>query len=161
MIRCLSTYRHYLASERRFKPHTLSEAEEKLMNDKDLTGISAWQKLVHRIHLVGQKYAMEVDGAGARTEPERGADAACAGQIATCAGARTRHSSARWKKSSQVLSFIYDTRFQDHLVNGRLRKYDEPGPTAPPRQRDRRRGRGDDDRRGRAELPAWRIATSR
>ena len=41
----LATYKHYLQAERRFAPHTLSEAEEKLMNDKDLTGIGAWQKL--------------------------------------------------------------------------------------------------------------------
>ena len=34
----LSTYSHYLHSLRRFRPHTLTEPEEKVINEKDNTG---------------------------------------------------------------------------------------------------------------------------
>ena len=34
-------YRYYLEEIRHFKPHTLSEAEEKIVNIKDVTGMGA------------------------------------------------------------------------------------------------------------------------
>lgn len=40
----LAPYRHYLESERRFKPHRLSEIEEQLLLDKNVTGSSAWSR---------------------------------------------------------------------------------------------------------------------
>jgi len=120
----LATYAHYLLSERRFAPHTLSEAEEKLMNDKDLTGISAWQKLFTEF-TAAQKYPVEVEGAvrdlnqsevlTLMRDPDR--------------ATRQRAHNAfydRLEGNSQVSSFIYDTRFQDHLINNRLRQYSHP-----------------------------------
>lgn len=120
----LTTYKHYLSSQRRFRPHTLSEAEEKLMNDKDLTGISAWQKMFTEF-TSAQKYAMNVDGQTRELNQ---------GEILTLMRQpdrelrRRAHETfyATLEKNSQVLSFIYDTRFQDHLVNVRLRRYDNP-----------------------------------
>ena len=35
-------YRHYLEAERRFKPHTLTEAEEKILVESSVNGRSAW-----------------------------------------------------------------------------------------------------------------------
>jgi oligoendopeptidase F len=120
----LATYHHYLSSARRYKPHTLSEPEEKLMNDKDLTGISAWQKLFTEF-TSSQKYAMEMDGQMREMNQS---------EVLTLMRRPDREVRRRahetffgtLEKNSQVLSFIYDTRFQDHLVNGRLRKYDSP-----------------------------------
>jgi oligoendopeptidase F len=120
----LATYRHHLASARRYKPHTLSEPEEKLMNDKDLTGISAWQKLFTEF-TSSQKYSIEIDGQVRELNQS---------EILTLMRRPDRTLRQRahetffgtLEKNSAVLSFIYDTRFQDHLVNGRLRSYSSP-----------------------------------
>ncbi|RMF78265.1 MAG: M3 family oligoendopeptidase [Chloroflexi bacterium] len=40
----LSKYRHYLEAERRYKPYQLSEAEEKLLVEKAVTGRNAWTR---------------------------------------------------------------------------------------------------------------------
>ena len=41
----LRAYSHYLRSLRRFRPHTLSEAEEKIINEKDNSGRKAFGRL--------------------------------------------------------------------------------------------------------------------
>ena len=40
----LAFCRHYLESERRFKPHQLTEAEEQIMMEKSVTGNQAWTR---------------------------------------------------------------------------------------------------------------------
>lgn len=120
----LATYQHHLASQRRFKPHTLSEAEEKLTNDKDLTGINAWQKLFTEF-TSSQKYEMEVEGQLRALNQS---------EVLTLMRRPDRETRRRaheaffgtLEKHSQVTAFIYDTRFQDHLVNLRLRNYANP-----------------------------------
>jgi oligoendopeptidase F len=54
-------YRYYLEEIRHFKPHTLSEAEEKVINLKDVTGSSA---LVNLYDAITNRYVfkLEVDG---------------------------------------------------------------------------------------------------
>jgi len=41
----VAPYRHYLEALRRYKPHTLSEREERLLKQKNLTGIEAFTRL--------------------------------------------------------------------------------------------------------------------
>jgi len=53
--------RYYLESLRRFKPHTLSEAEEKVINLKDLNGVDALNT-VYSMITNGFTYQLEVDG---------------------------------------------------------------------------------------------------
>jgi oligoendopeptidase F len=117
----LAPYRHYLKSERRYKPHALSEAEEKIVNEKSMTGLSAWQKLFTET-TASMRFKIEVGGevrelnqSGAMVllrNPERAQRRkAWEGFYATLRG------------HEPTLSFIYDTRFQDYLVNNRLRKY--------------------------------------
>ncbi|MGH2768858.1 MAG: M3 family oligoendopeptidase, partial [Actinomycetota bacterium] len=43
--RALGRHRHHLASQRRYRPHLLSEPEEKLMAEKQLSGAAAWSRL--------------------------------------------------------------------------------------------------------------------
>ena len=54
-------YRYYLEEMRHFKPHTLSEAEEKIVNIKDVTGSSA---LVNLYDSITNRYVfkLKVDG---------------------------------------------------------------------------------------------------
>lgn len=54
-------YRYWLEEMRHFKPHTLSEAEEKIINIKDVTGIKALIKLYDAI-TNRYSYKLEVDG---------------------------------------------------------------------------------------------------
>jgi oligoendopeptidase F len=41
----LQTARHFLRSARRYRPHLLSEPEEKILAEKNLTGRTAWTRL--------------------------------------------------------------------------------------------------------------------
>lgn len=120
----LAHYQHYLRSQRRYKPHTLSEAEEQLMNDKDLTGVNAWRRLFTEF-TAATKYNIELNGEAREMNQSemltlmRNPDRAVR---------QRAHESffGRLGQNGQVSSFIYDTRFQDHLVNNRLRKYEHP-----------------------------------
>jgi len=57
----MAEYRHYLEVLRRFKPHTLSEKEEQLLNQKHLTGNSAFEQLYQE--LTGSlRFTLTVDG---------------------------------------------------------------------------------------------------
>ncbi len=53
--------RYYLESQRRFRPHTLSEAEEKVINIKDINGVHALRTLYDMI-TNGYTFEMEVEG---------------------------------------------------------------------------------------------------
>lgn len=45
----LGKYRHYLEASRRYKPHKLSEIEEQLLVETDVTGSEAWVRLFTQI----------------------------------------------------------------------------------------------------------------
>ncbi len=45
----LSDWRHFLESARRFRPHLLSEPEEKVLAEKQPTGLSAWVRLFTQV----------------------------------------------------------------------------------------------------------------
>ncbi len=149
----LAPYRHYLGSERRFKPHTLSEAEERLMNDKDLTGINAWQRLFTEF-AAAARYKVEMGGQARELNQSQVLVHAARSRPEACGSAPSSRCTPRCRGRGQVLSFIYDTRFQDHLVTNRLRHYDDP--MAPRHLANEIDGRGGehDDGRGRAQLPA-------
>ena len=53
----LDTARHFLRAARRYRPHLLSEPEEKILTEKAVTGSSAWSRLFSE-----QVSAIEVDG---------------------------------------------------------------------------------------------------
>ena len=57
----LAPYAHYLRHERAFRPHRLTEAEEKMVNEKDVTGRSAWGRL-HTELTSGLTFSLERDG---------------------------------------------------------------------------------------------------
>jgi oligoendopeptidase F len=61
LMRNSGDYRYFMESERRFKPHTLSEPEEKIINIKDVNGIGG---LVTVYDMITNKYVftLTVDG---------------------------------------------------------------------------------------------------
>jgi oligoendopeptidase F len=62
-------YRYWLEEMRHFKPHTLSEAEEKIINIKDVTGVSAMHNLYDSIT---NRYVFKLEVEGELQELTRG-----------------------------------------------------------------------------------------
>jgi len=105
--------RHHLRMERRYRPHLLSEPEEKLLSEKSVTGRSAWSRLHSE-----QVSAIEVDGEpldvalSRLLSPDREVRRSTAEAVteALAPGLRTR-------------AFIYNTLIYDKAVDDRLRRY--------------------------------------
>jgi len=120
----LKPHRHYLASLRRYRPHILSEPEEKVINEKDNTGRNAFGRLFSEI-TSSLTFSLEKDGKTQELnlsqilsllhDPER--------------ELRKRATDTVYQVLAQhgeVLTFIYDTVTQDHLTTDRLRAYAHP-----------------------------------
>ncbi len=120
----LKPYGHYLKSLRRFRPHKLSELEEKIVNEKDTTGRNAFERLFSEIT---SALTFPLEREGKREEltlseilsllhrPDR--------EI------RRRALETLYEELSHhehALTFIYDTLIQDHLTMDRLRRYPHP-----------------------------------
>ena len=120
----LKTYSHYLQSLRRFRPHTLTEPEEKILNEKDNTGRNAFGRLFSEM-TSSLSFALEKDGKQEELnlsqvlsllhEPDR---ALRQRAMETLYAGLAQH--------GQVLTFVYDTLIQDHLTMDSLRHYSDP-----------------------------------
>lgn len=111
--------RHYLRNIRRYRPHLLSEPEEKLMAEKAVSGRDAWTRLFEeqasaiRVELPGSDEPVALDQAlsllhSPDREVRRGAAAAVTEALRP--GLRTR-------------AYIFNTLMQDKATNDRLRDY--------------------------------------
>jgi oligoendopeptidase F len=109
--------RHQLRRARRYRPHLLSEPEEKLLAEKSISSQSAWSRLFGelvaalRVDLDGQEVNLDIALANLQS-PERDdrRGAAEAVSAALDPGLRTR-------------AFIYNTLVFDKSVEDRLRSY--------------------------------------
>ena len=120
----LKGYAHYLKSLRRFRPHKLSEAEEKIVNEKDNTGRNAFGRLFSEITST-LTFSLEREGKSEELtlseilallhEPDRELRK---NAMQTLYQGLSAH--------GQTLAFIYDTLVQDHLTMDRLRSYPNP-----------------------------------
>lgn len=54
----LKRYRHWIEQVRRFRPHMLSEAEEKILAEKAVTGRNAWVRFFEEVHGIA-RYALD------------------------------------------------------------------------------------------------------
>jgi oligoendopeptidase F len=108
---------HHLRSARRYRPHLLSEPEEKIMAEKSLASESAWGRLFGelvsglKVELGGEPLSLEValsNLLGPDAERRRAAAEAVTATLEP--GLRTR-------------AFIYNTLVYDKSVDDRLRKY--------------------------------------
>jgi oligoendopeptidase F len=114
----LAFCRHYLASARRYRPHLLSEPEERLMAEKSVTGRSAWARLFSEltsaitVDLDGRTTSLE-EGLSRLQEPDRAVRRAAAEAVtgALAPGLRTR-------------AFVFNTLLADKATDDRLRHYD-------------------------------------
>jgi oligoendopeptidase F len=120
----LEPYKHYLTNLRRYGPHILSEPEEKVINEKDNTGRSAFGRLFSEITSTFS-VSLEIDGKiqelnlsqmlSLLHDPVR--------ELRRHAMDELYNGLAQHR---QVLTFIYDTLIQDHLTMDRMRNYPHP-----------------------------------
>jgi oligoendopeptidase F len=109
--------RHHLRSARRYRPHLLTEPEEKILAEKDVTGSSAWSRLFDELtsaivlDLDGEPVALE-QGLALLASPDRELrqTAAAAVTAGLAPGLKTR-------------AFVYNTLLADKATDDRLRSY--------------------------------------
>ncbi len=109
----LEPYAHHLRTARRYRPHLLSEAEEKLMAEKAQTGSSAWSRLFAELMAQVKVGDDPLDVALTRLmSPDRTVrkDTAEAITEALQPGLRTR-------------AYIFNTLVLDKAVDDRIRHY--------------------------------------
>jgi oligoendopeptidase F len=120
----LAPYRHYLQAERRYRPHTLSEPEERIVNEKDLSGVRSWQRYFTEL-LGSLSFPLEKDG-----EPQQlTLDAVLTLMRRPDRTLRQRAFEALYGvlgTQSQSLAYIYNTLLLDQGTMNRLRNYDNP-----------------------------------
>jgi oligoendopeptidase F len=121
----LRGYAQYLRRERLYLPHKLSEPEEKLANEKDLTGRRAWAKLHQELTAA---LTFPLDDLQGGTKPATLAEV-MSRMYDRRREVRKQAHDALYEvlgQNSQVLTFAYDTLVQDHLTMDRLRKHPDP-----------------------------------
>ena len=108
---------HYLRSARRYRPHLLSEPEERVLTEKSITSAAAWTRLFGevtaaiRVQLNGEKVPLEPALSELlAADRERRRTAAQAISEALEPGLRTR-------------AFIFNTLIQEKAIEDRLRSY--------------------------------------
>ena len=120
----LRRYRHFLETERRFKPHRLSEPEEMLLEQKSNTGSRAFSRLFDEV--TGRLVCdVEIDGETRRLnesetlalmyDPDRGTRRAAAKAMTVTLG-----------EQSHLLTYVMNTLVQDHKIDDELRSFPTP-----------------------------------
>ena len=122
--KALAQYKHFLEEERKYKPHRLSEAEEKILDEKANTGSRAFKRLFDEV-LNNVRFQIKIDGKQkslSETEvlallydPDRKKRKAAAESL-----------TVGLKDNAHVLTFIFNTLVQDHSLNDRLRSFEDP-----------------------------------
>ncbi|MFP5503094.1 MAG: M3 family oligoendopeptidase [Candidatus Sericytochromatia bacterium] len=120
----LAPYRYHLERVRKYTPHTLTEPEEVILALKDVTGVSAWSQLYTEITSAlkvtldlpdGPKVVTVSEARAMRSDGDRRVrEAATKGVLKTHAD------------ESHVLTYIFNTVYEDHRQTIQLRQYENP-----------------------------------
>lgn len=120
----LSRYQHYLEKQQNWKPHYLTEPEEKIVNEKAITGRSAFVRLFDEL-VSTITCPFTVDGKTEKLplqqtlsylyEPNRT-------QRENAAKALTEG----LQEHSRVLTYIFNNLILDHSITCKLRSFDDP-----------------------------------
>ncbi|MBI5932836.1 MAG: M3 family oligoendopeptidase [Chloroflexi bacterium] len=118
-------YRYYLEEMRHFKPHTLSEPEEKIINLKDVTGSSA---LINLYDSITNRYVFKLKVDGKTKELTRGELLNYAyGPDPKMRAAAYREQFRVYANDGPILGQMYQTRVRDwHNEGITLRKFKSP-----------------------------------
>ena len=111
--------RHHLRTTRRHRPHLLSEPEERILAEKNLTGSSAWDRL-----FAEQTSAIRVD---VDDEPEPVSLEVALSRLASPDRDVRRHAAERVTVALQpglrTRGYIFNTLLADKMVDDRLRHF--------------------------------------
>jgi oligoendopeptidase F len=115
-------YRYYLEEIRHFKPHTLSEAEEKIINIKDVTGMGA---LLPIYDAITNRYVFKLEVNGEVQELTRaGLQPYIQGPDAEMRAKAYQENFRVFGQDGPILGQIYQARVRDwHNENINLRKF--------------------------------------
>jgi len=111
--------RHHLRTARRYRPHLLSEPEEKVLAEKALTGSTAWSRLFEE-----QASAIEVD-LGEGGEPVS-LDAALSRLFSSDRDVRrdtAERVTTALEPGLRTRAFVFNTLLADKMVDDRLRSF--------------------------------------
>lgn len=120
----LAPYRHYLQSARRYKPHTLTEPEERVINEKDVAGTRAWKQFFTEL-TTSLSFPIELEG----TPQNLTLDKVLMLMRHHEREVRQRAHTTLFEVLShqaQTLSYVYNTLMLDRLTMDRLRSYPDP-----------------------------------
>ena len=125
LMNSADSYRYYLEEMRHFKPHTLSEAEEKVINLKDVTGSSA---LVTLYDAITNRYVFKLEVDGEIKDLTRGQLMAYVQGSDPELRAKAYQELYRvYGDDAPILGQMYQTRARDwHNENLDLRKFSSP-----------------------------------
>ena len=110
--------RHHLRSARRYRPHLLTEPEEKILAEKSLTSQSAWGRLFGEL-VSALRVGLDGEDGLARDRAQPTARCPTASERRTAAEAV----SAALEPGLRTRAFIYNTLIHDKAVDDRLRAY--------------------------------------
>ena len=115
----LDRARHHLRTARRYRPHLLTEAEEKIMAEKSVSGSDAWSRLFSevtsaiKVELDGEDEPVALDVALSRLmSPDRALRAHVAERV-----------SAALEPTLRIRGYIFNTLMADKATDDRLRAY--------------------------------------
>jgi oligoendopeptidase F len=125
LMNAAGDYRYYLEEMRHFKPHTLSEAEEKIINIKDVTGAAALNTLYDAIT---NRYVFKLEVDGETRELTRGQlTAFVQGPDAELRAKAYQELYRVYGADGPILGQMYQTMARDwHNENVDLRKFASP-----------------------------------
>lgn len=121
---CCARYRHYLRSLRRYRPHVLSEPEEKILEEKANTGTRAFSRLFDE-SVSSLQFDVELEGTRQQLN-ESGVLALLYDHRRTVRQAGAEALTSGLRANARLLAFIFNTLVYDHAVDDRLRKHPDP-----------------------------------
>lgn len=111
----LDTYHHYLTSLRKHRPHQLSETEEKILLEKEISGRRSWTTLFNKVlssYRFGEQQRTEEEVLTDLYSKEREIRQTAADELTE--GLRA---------NSHILTHIFNTLAADKMVMDKLRKH--------------------------------------
>jgi oligoendopeptidase F len=120
----LARFRHYLEQKRAWKPHYLSEPEEKILEEKAITGRSAFVRLFDET-VAGLTFPFEHDGKVEHL-PLQQINAQLYDADRSARQAAAAGLTRGLQEHSRLLTFVFNNLVLEHRSDCNLRRFDDP-----------------------------------